>query len=136
MNPHDLFGSTDFKSVASTIPPHPLITVVLARLPASRPPQLLTIQPKPQFTQPLIENFSKTALHPPKRYNNHQRNTGCGKLRHFSAQREAARGTSVPLSFLIGRMMRVFYISFHHFTTNISGRAHKIAACPQRGKLF
>ncbi|MEK0186117.1 hypothetical protein, partial [Microcoleus anatoxicus] len=35
--------------------------------------------------------------------------TGCGKLSGFSPERKATRGTSVPVSFLVSRMMWIFY---------------------------
>lgn len=50
--------------------------------------------------------------------------------------RKATRGTSVPVSFLVSRMMWVLDIFSNNFTANIACGTNKIAARPQRQKLF
>lgn len=50
----------------------------------------------------------------------------------FRAERQATRGTSVPVFFLVGAVMWIFNILPDRFTAHVSRCADKIAACPQR----
>jgi hypothetical protein len=52
-----------------------------------------------------------------------------------SPEREATRGTSVPL-ILVCCVMWIFNILYDRFTTDVTCRANEIATCPERGKFF
>ncbi len=53
------------------------------------------------------------------------------RKRLFRAERQATRGTSVPVFFLVGAVMWIFNILPDRFTAHIPRRANKIAACPE-----
>ena len=54
------------------------------------------------------------------------------RKRLFRAERQATRGTSVSVFFLVGAVMWIFNILPDRLTTQIPRRADKIAACPER----